>query len=110
MWRPWQTQIANCRLPIVKEIRSGIWTDTLVQLFANHAHWRGVAAGQTLNKFDAVSSVGADGDWIMHFFTITRALDSQTRAQNFHQFQSTRHRATKRAADPDMRLARRMLA
>jgi hypothetical protein len=47
-----------------------------VQLFANHAHWRGVATGQTLNKLDAASSVGADGDRIMHFFTITRALNA----------------------------------
>ena len=97
-------------MPIAEKIRSGIWIDTLVQLFANHAHWRGVAAGQTLNKFDAVSSVGAHRDRIMHFFTITRALDSQTRAQIFHHFQSTRHRATERAADPDMRFPGRMLA
>ena len=81
-----------------------------MQFFANHAHWRGVAAGQTLNKFDAVSSVGADRDRIMRFFTIARALDSQTRAQIFHHFQSTRHRATERAANPDMRLPGRMLA
>ena len=100
--------IADCRLP--REIRSGIWIDLLVQLVANHAHWRGVTAGQTLNKFDAVSSVGAHRDRIMRFFTITRTLDSQTRAQIFHQFQSTRHRTTERAADPDMRLPGRMLA
>jgi hypothetical protein len=46
----------------------------------------------------------------MHFFTITRALNSQTRAQIFHQFQSPDHRATKRVADPDMRFPGRMLA
>src|ERR1700747_3480095 len=46
----------------------------------------------------------------MHFFTITRALDSQTRAQIFHYFQSTRHRATERAANPDMLFPGRMLA
>ena len=108
--------MASCGLPIADcaiarpKSGSGIWIYLLVQLFANHAHWRGVAAGQTLNKFDAVSSVGADRDRIMHFFTITRALDSQTRAQIFHHFQSTRHRATERAADPDMRFPGRMLA
>jgi hypothetical protein len=46
----------------------------------------------------------------MRFFTITRALDSQSRAQTFHHFQSTRHRATERAADPDMPFPSRMLA
>ena len=100
--------IADCRLPTKSAAEFG--STLLVQLVANHAHWRGVAAGQTLNKFDAVSSVGADRDRIMHFFTITRALDSQTRAQIFHHFQSTRHRATERAADPDMRFPGRMLA
>src|SRR5204863_4030690 len=110
MRRPRQFRIADCRFPIADQVGYGLWIYLLAQFFANHAHWRGVATGQTLNKFDAVSSVGADGDWIMHFFTITRALDSRTRAQNFHQFQSTRHRATERAADPDMRLSRRLLA
>jgi hypothetical protein len=97
-------------LPIAEEIRSGIWTDTLVQLVANHAHWRGVATGKTFNKFDAVSSIGAHRDRIMRFPIITRALDSQTRAQIFHQFQSTCHRAAERAANPDMRFPGRMLA
>jgi hypothetical protein len=110
MRRPWQLQIAGCRLPIGEKIRSGIWIDTLVQLVANHARWRGVAAGQTLNKFEAAISVRADRDWIMRFFTITGALDSPTRAQIFHHFQSTGHRATERAANPDMGLPGRMLS
>jgi hypothetical protein len=46
----------------------------------------------------------------MHFFTITRALDSKTRAQIFHHFQPTGHRATERATNPDMRLPAWMLA
>src|SRR5205823_6409274 len=103
-------RIADCRFPIAEQVGCGLWIYLLVQFSANHAHWRGVATGQTLNKFDAVSSVGADRDRIMRFFTITRALDSQTRAQISHHFQSTRHPATQRAADPDMRFPGRMLA
>src|SRR5438477_6163632 len=110
MRRPRQPWIADCRPSIADQVGCGLWTYLLVQLFANHAHWRGVATGQTLNKFDAASSVGTDRDRIVHFFTITRALDSQIRAQIFHQFQSTRHRATQRTADPDMRFPGRMLA
>jgi len=64
-------------VPAAEQLGCGLWIYLLVQLFANHAHWRGVAAGQTLNKFDAASSVGADRDRIRHFFTITRALDSR---------------------------------
>src|SRR4029077_7770227 len=110
MRRPRQFQITDCRLPIAEKIRSGIWIDTLAQLVANHAHWCGVTAGKTFNKFDAVSSVVAHRDRVMRFFTIARTLDSQTRAQVFHQCQSPRHRTTERATDPDMRLPGRMLA
>jgi hypothetical protein len=46
----------------------------------------------------------------MHFFAITPAVNSQACAQVFHHFQSTRHRATERTADPDMSFPRRMLA
>ena len=56
-----------------------------MQRLANHADWRGAAAGQTFNKLDAVITVGADRDRIVHFFAMTRALNSQTRAQIFHQ-------------------------
>src|SRR4029077_1639327 len=107
MRRPWQLQIADCRLPIAEKIRTGIWIDTLAQLVTNHAYRCGVTAGKTFNKFDAVGSVGAQGDRVMRFFTIPRTLDSQTRAQIFHQFQSPRHRTTERATDPDMRFPSR---
>ncbi len=110
MRRPWQLQIVDCRLPIAKEIRGGIWIDMLMQLFANHADRRGVAAGQALNKFDAVSSVGTDRDRVMRFFTTPRALNSQTRRHVFHQFQSTSHGATECATDPDMRFSGSLLA
>src|SRR5262245_226371 len=118
MRRPRQFRIGDCRLlarrslggPISNQIGRGVWIYLLVQFFSNHAHWRGVATGQTLNKFDAVSSVGANSDRTMRFFSITGAPDSQTRAQIFHYFQSTRHRATEGAADPDMRFPGRMLA
>ena len=81
-----------------------------MQLFPNHAHGCGVATGQALNKFDAVSSVGTDCDRIMRFFTIPPVLDSQTRAKVFHHFQSTRHRTAQRAADSDVSFPSRMLA
>src|SRR6267378_4871741 len=119
MRRPWQGsgglqpaayRGADWRPPLLDQVGCGLWIYLLVKLFADHAHWRGVTAGKAFNKFDAVSSVGAHCDRIMRFFTITWALDSQTRAQIFHQFQSTRHRATERAANPDMHLPGRMLA
>src|SRR5439155_19963597 len=100
MRRPWQLQIADCRLPITDQVGCRIWIYLLVQLFANHAHWRGVAAGQALNKFDAVSSVGAEGEWNKHFFTITLALHFTTRQQILHQFDSPSHPASQRASDP----------
>src|ERR1700748_611065 len=110
MRRPRQFRIGDWRLAIADQVRFRSWIYLLAQLFANHAHGRGVATGETFNKFDAVLSVGADRDRIMHFLTRTWSLDSEIRAQIFHHFQSTRHRATQCAADPDMRLPGRMLA
>src|SRR5262245_46312860 len=118
MRRPGQSWIAGCRLharhslgrSVGDQTASGLWTYLLTQFFANHAHWRRVATGQALNKFDAVSSVRTDSDRIVRLFVITWALNSQTRAQIFHHFQSTRHRTTQRAADPNVRFPGRMLA
>ena len=77
-------RIADLSIGRLREkVGSGLWIDVLVQLVANHANWRGAAAGQALDKLDAVISVGADRDRIMHSFTITRALDSQTSRTNF---------------------------
>src|SRR5215470_13156817 len=102
MRRPGQFRIADCRLPIGDQVGCGLRTYLLVQFFANYAHWRGMATGQTLNKFDAVSFIGTNSDRIMHFFAPSRPPDPQTRAQILHQFQTTSHRTTERATDPDM--------
>src|SRR3954464_5221393 len=109
MRRPGQFGITDWRLPIADEVGGCFWIYLLVQLFPNHADWCSVAAGQTLNKFNAVISVRTDRDRIMHFFTIARALDSKTRAHVFHQFQSASHGATECATDPNMRFSGRML-
>src|SRR3954454_23859662 len=109
MRRPRQFPIAAWPVAIAEEVGGCFWIYLLVQFFPNHADWCGVAAGQTLNKFNAVISVRADRYRIMHFFTITRALDSKTRAHVFHQFQSASHGATECATDPNMRFSGRML-
>src|SRR5690242_14459192 len=46
----------------------------------------------------------------MRFSTLSRAFNSEICAQIFHDFQTSRHRATERATDPDMRFPGRMLA
>src|SRR5262249_30015147 len=88
----------------------GLWIYFLAQLFANHAYWRGVAAGQAFDEFNAVLSIGADRDRLVHLSTTTPALDSQRRAQVFHQVKSTPPRATECSADRDMGFAGRLLA
>ena len=59
-----------------------------MQLFANHAHWRGAATCQALDKLDAVISVGADPNRIVHSIAGRRALDTKSRAQLFHQLEA----------------------
>src|SRR5262245_25747275 len=95
---------------IADQFACGLWTYLLTQFFADHAHWGGVTTGQALDKFYAVSSVRADCDRTVRFFAIFRLPDSEACAQIFHHFQSTRHRATECAADPDVRFPGRTFA
>jgi hypothetical protein len=82
-------QIADCRLPIAEEFRSGIWIDTARAVrrqpctLARCGSWPGTQQIRRC-KFHRRSP---RSDYA--FPIITRALDSQTRAQIFHQFQST---------------------
>ena len=79
-----QLLISGSRFPTAEQIGCGFWIYLLVQFFPNHAYWRGVATGQTFYEFNTVIPVGADRDGMMHFFPISRPLDSERRAQIFH--------------------------
>src|SRR6266516_6958265 len=69
-----------------------------------------MAAGQAFDKLDAIVSIRADGNWIVHSIAVRRALDTEARAQFFHQLKASGHRATQCAADADMGFARRVLS
>src|SRR5439155_1570099 len=76
----------------------------------NHADGRGAAACQAFNKLDAVVSIRANSNGIVHSIAIRRALDFKARTQIFHQLETASHRATECAADANVSFASRLLA
>src|SRR5215469_96341 len=50
---------------ISQEVANSMYIDVFMQLFANHADRRRVAARQTLDKLDAVISIGTNQDRIV---------------------------------------------
>src|SRR6266478_6733583 len=68
-----------------------------------------MAAGKAFNKLNAVISVGADRNWIVHCVAVRRTLDTKARAQFVHQLKASGHCTTECAAHSDMGLARRVL-
>src|SRR6266545_3340583 len=72
--------------------------------------WRGAAARQTFDKLDAVITIGADRNGIVHSVAMAPAINSRRRTQIFHQPITIGHGTTEGAADADMRFSCRLLA
>src|SRR6266536_1269265 len=96
--------------PPFLEISTRFWIDIFAQLFTDHADWRGAAARQTFDKLDAVITIGADRNGIVHSVAMAPAINSRRRTQIFHQPITIGHGTTEGAADADMRFSCRLLA
>jgi hypothetical protein len=65
---------------ISEKLRDGIGANVFVQLLVYHANRRGPAAGKAFDELDAVISIGANGNGIVHSLGLMFALNSSRRA------------------------------
>ena len=84
--------------------------NSFVQFVIHHADRRGAAAGETFDKFNAVISISAYRNRIMHSIALVLALNSSRRTEIFHQLVAPGHGATECTANTNMRFARALPA
>jgi hypothetical protein len=61
---------------ISEKLRDRIEVYVVVQFLVYHANGRGATAGKAFNKFDAVISIGANRNGIVHSLALVFALNS----------------------------------
>ena len=76
MQQPWRF--------ILDKLSGGIGVYVFVKFLVYHAYGRGAAACKAFNELDAVISVCAYRNWIMHSLSVYFTADSGRGAQVFH--------------------------
>ena len=61
---------------ISEKLRDGIGANVFVQLLVYHANGRGSATGKAFNELDAVISIAANRNGIVHSLALSFALNS----------------------------------
>src|SRR5207244_8189149 len=72
-WRPPFLEICN-------KLRHGVGLNVFAQILIDHAYGRRAATGEAFNELDAVISIGADRNGIVHSLTVSFAINSSRRA------------------------------
>ena len=65
---------------ISEKLRDGIGANAFVQLLIYQANGRGAATGEAFNELDAVISIGANRNEIVHSIALLFAFNSGRRA------------------------------
>ena len=61
---------------ISEKLRGGIGVYVFAQILVDHAYGRRAAAGEAFNELDAVISIGADRNGIVHSLSVSFAINS----------------------------------